>query len=577
MGTGYTRQSAATIAPGETITAAGLELEFDAIEAAYHGSTGHSHDGTTGEGPLVSLTTSVSGILQVANGGNGGISVYNATTAPTVNEDSADGYAVGSVWIDTTNDVYYVAVDVTVGNAIWRRFQSYDAELAALAGLTSAADTVPYFTGSGTAALTALPAYGRAIISSASEAAFKSGVNLEIGTDVQAWSSNLDEYSAVNPTAAGLALLDDADAAAQLTTLGVSAFIQTLLNDADEATARDTLGVVIGQDVQAYQAAQSQATWNAGVGTTESVISPEKLAGAITTLAPAVAAATTTSLGTVELATDSEALAGTGAFAVTTGNLGFLNWMPVGTVVDYAGSSAPSKWLLCYGQAINRTTYSALFSALGTTYGVGDGSSTFNIPDLRGRVIAGKDDMGGSSGNRLTGQSGGLNGDTLGASGGVETHTLTEAQLATHDHTQAGSFASGTVSADHAHVQGGTFGSGGRSAAHTHFVVRSGSGTSGGVGAGSYVSSADSNSGTSTDSDYGLDQTASVANAGLTNTESADHSHNTTISGNTSGITANHTHTVTISGNTATAGSSSAHNNVQPTIILNKMIYTGVA
>jgi microcystin-dependent protein len=61
----------------------------------------------------------------------------------------------------------------------------------------------------------------------------------------------------------------------------------------------------------------------------------------------------------------------------------------------------------------------------------GDGSTTCNIPDCRGRVIAGKDDMGGTSANRLTNQSGGLNGDTLGAMGGSETHTLTEAQLPT--------------------------------------------------------------------------------------------------------------------------------------------------
>lgn len=558
MGTGYTRQSAATIAPGETITAAGLELEFDAIEAAMNGSTGHSHDGTTGEGPMISLTTSVTGILQTANGGNSGVSVYNATTAPTVNDDSADGYAVGSVWIDVTNDVFYVALDVTVGNAIWRQFQVNDAELTALAGLTSAADTVPYFTGSGTAALTSLPAYGRAIISSASEGAFKSGVNLEIGTDVQAWSSNLDEYSAVNPTAAGLALLDDASASDQLTTLGVSTFIKDLLNDADAGTARATLGLVIGSDVQAFQAVQNQATWNAGVGTTESVISPEKLAGAITTLAPGASQATTSLAGVNELATDSEALAGVGTNSITAGNLGFLNLTPIGAVMDYAGTAAPSKWLLLDGTAINRTTYSALFSVIGTTYGVGDGSSTFNLPDARGRVVAGKDDMGGSSANRLTGQAGGLNGDTLGATGGVETHTLTEAQLAAHDHTQQGSFASGAVSADHTHTQQGTFASGGRSAAHTHNAIFD-------------QSSANSGGGVSVSNLQGVGDTE------VTSTESADHAHNTTISGQTGGISANHTHTVTISGNTANAGSGSAHNNVQPTIIFNKIIYTGVA
>jgi microcystin-dependent protein len=107
---------------------------------------------------------------------------------------------------------------------------------------------------------------------------------------------------------------------------------------------------------------------------------------------------------------------------------------PIGAIIDYAGSSAPTGWLLCYGQAVSRSTYAALFAAISTTFGVGDGSTTFNLPDCRGRVAAGKDDMGGSSANRLTNQSGGLNGDTLGAAGGSETHTLTTAELAAHTH-----------------------------------------------------------------------------------------------------------------------------------------------
>jgi microcystin-dependent protein len=86
---------------------------------------------------------------------------------------------------------------------------------------------------------------------------------------------------------------------------------------------------------------------------------------------------------------------------------------------------------------VNRTTYAALFTAISTVYGAGDGVTTFNLPDLRGRVVAGQDDMGGSSANRLTNQSGGLNGDTLGATGGAETHTLTEAEIAVHDHLLA--------------------------------------------------------------------------------------------------------------------------------------------
>jgi microcystin-dependent protein len=110
--------------------------------------------------------------------------------------------------------------------------------------------------------------------------------------------------------------------------------------------------------------------------------------------------------------------------------------LPSGLILPYGGTSAPSGYLLCYGQAISRSTYSTLFSAISTTYGVGDGSSTFNLPDLRGRTIAGQDDMGGVSANRLTDAvTGGLNGDTLGDTGGTESHTLTSAQSGLVGHT----------------------------------------------------------------------------------------------------------------------------------------------
>lgn len=109
---------------------------------------------------------------------------------------------------------------------------------------------------------------------------------------------------------------------------------------------------------------------------------------------------------------------------------------PVGSVVAFAGTAAPTDWLLCYGQAVSRTTYAALFAVISTTYGVGDGSTTFNLPDLRGRVVAGQDDMGGVSADRLTDQSGGLDGDVLGDTGGAETHTLLTAETPAHTHAE---------------------------------------------------------------------------------------------------------------------------------------------
>lgn len=103
---------------------------------------------------------------------------------------------------------------------------------------------------------------------------------------------------------------------------------------------------------------------------------------------------------------------------------------PVGTVNTFAGAAAPSGWLLCSGQAISRTTYAGLFSILGTTYGVGDNSTTFNIPDLRGRIPAGVDNMGGSDAGRLDWA------NTLGTTGGAQTHTLSSTEMPSHTHTQ---------------------------------------------------------------------------------------------------------------------------------------------
>lgn len=104
--------------------------------------------------------------------------------------------------------------------------------------------------------------------------------------------------------------------------------------------------------------------------------------------------------------------------------------IPIGASVDFWGSTAPnSSFVLAYGQAVSRTTYSTLFSLFSTTYGSGDGSTTFNIPDCRGRVIAGKDDMGGSAASRITTATIAAGGATLGAAGGAETLTLTAAQI----------------------------------------------------------------------------------------------------------------------------------------------------
>ena len=96
---------------------------------------------------------------------------------------------------------------------------------------------------------------------------------------------------------------------------------------------------------------------------------------------------------------------------------------PAGCMSPFAGSTAPTGWLLCYGQAVSRSTYATLFGVISTTYGVGDGSTTFNVPDMRGRGFIGLDNLGGSAASRVAAAT------SLGDTGGAETADLA------HTHT----------------------------------------------------------------------------------------------------------------------------------------------
>jgi microcystin-dependent protein len=209
----------------------------------------------------------------------------------------------------------------------------------------------------------------------------------------------------------------------------------------------------------------------------------------------------------------------------------------IGEITDYAGTTAPALHLMCFGQAVSRSTYAALFAVTSTTFGAGDGSTTFNLPDCRGRVVAGKDDMGGASANRLTNLSGGLDGDVLGATGGAESNTLAEANLPSHTH----SFSATTDS------QG----------AHTHLLIVDATSTSWpALNSGNSVIRW-SGFGTGAGNEAQLAGNASTPDIGLS------------ASGGT------HTHSVSGTSGTG-SGSGTAHNNVQPTIVFNKIIFAGV-
>lgn len=203
---------------------------------------------------------------------------------------------------------------------------------------------------------------------------------------------------------------------------------------------------------------------------------------------------------------------GTGNWTVLPSTDPELITIPVGTLMFWPGSSVPSKWLLAFGQAISRTTYSVLFSKFGTTYGAGDGSTTFNIPDGRGRLLAGWDLAGTVSGNRLSSP---IDGDTLGAVGGEQTTTVVAANVPP---------LSGVAAEDGSHTHTLTNGTN-LTRLHT-------------PGGDSFTSAGSANDSF---------QTPAIASGG-------SHSHSVTV--NSTG--------------------DDPHSNLQPTIVLNMLVYTGV-
>jgi microcystin-dependent protein len=160
---------------------------------------------------------------------------------------------------------------------------------------------------------------------------------------------------------------------------------------------------------------------------------------------------------------------------------------PIGSVIAWPGATAPAGWLLCHGQAVPRLTYPALFTAIGVTYGAGDGSNTFNLPDLRGRVVVARDNMGGSAANRVTAAVSGLDAVVLGAVGGDQrlqqhlhgvndpghAHGADDSEAGAHTHTLPGSVLDSAV-ADGVGLGGAPGFSGsttGSAGAHNHDIT----------------------------------------------------------------------------------------------------------
>lgn len=222
---------------------------------------------------------------------------------------------------------------------------------------------------------------------------------------------------------------------------------------------------------------------------------------------------------------------------LTGGECNTMSWAS-GDIKLSAGATLQDGWLWCDGAAVSREDYADLFTAIGTAYGAGNGTTTFNVPDLRDRVPVGK------SGTKA-----------LGATGGAETHTLVASEMPTHthdhDHTHTMAHTHGI---DHTHTMAHT-----HDISHTHTVsVRQTDAQQAGIKNASSSSSVTGNVTTSASS-------ASNSGAASTSTTSGPSSANSGAS------SANATGSPSSNATTSTGGGA-AHNNMQPYSVVNYMI-----
>lgn len=292
--------------------------------------------------------------------------------------------------------------------------QAQSARLSSVAGLSATSGGVEK-TGINTFGAYTLTAFGKSLVASADAAAGRSTLALTIGSNVQAWNTNLDAIAGLSSTGA-----IERTGAGTASTFTVTAYGKTVVAAANAGAARTVLGVAIGSQVQAWNAELDGLAALSTAGLVK-----RTGAGAFTAAALATADIADAAITTAKLAS-----------AVAD------RLMPTGSIMPWPSTTVPTGWVKANGALLSRTTYASLWAFANASgniaandgawvagqFSPGDGSTTFRIPDLRGEFVRGWDDGRGIDSGRAIGTLQGASrvGGHLGRSSGQLASTVVD-------------------------------------------------------------------------------------------------------------------------------------------------------
>lgn len=479
---GYTRNDVTDqIANGNTVDAIPLDGEFNAIQVAFAAVGGHRHDGSPGEGAGITVIGPTQDVVASANSltpktdntvdlGSStlewkdlyvdGVANIDSLVADTadINGGTIDGAVIGgTIPAAITATSVTIAGDTATTNTATQTLTNKTINLAnntLVATSAQLAASVSDETGSGALVFANSPALS-GFPTAPTAAADTNTTQIATTAHVFAERSNiatLANKTLTSPTINGGTISGITDLAVSDGGTGVSTITGIIKGNGISPFSAAVAGTdflapsAIGTTIQAYD-----ADLNALSGLSSTGIIVRTGAGLATTRS--ITAGTGISIS------NGDGVSGNPVISVTQSGI------PSGAIMPFAMSTAPSGWLKANGQAVSRTTYADLFAAIGTTYGSGDGSTTFNLPDLRAEFIRGWDDGRGVDSGRGIGT-------TQTDQNKAHTHTGSTSSDGAHTHTAvaftvANPSLAGTGSSGTQVVSGNTSSAG----AHTHSLT----------------------------------------------------------------------------------------------------------